>query len=71
MAVAIFITLTHITIAQTKLQTGIWRGALKTESGTDIPWPLLIVQSVLKLRISPAKAIRFLLKCLYLMLSFA
>jgi hypothetical protein len=30
--------LTHISIAQTKLKTGIWRGALKTASGNEIPF---------------------------------
>lgn len=37
-AVALLTALTHISIAQTKLQPGIWRGALKTESGTEIPF---------------------------------
>ncbi|AMR30686.1 redoxin [Mucilaginibacter sp. PAMC 26640] len=35
---SLFIALTHISSAQTKLATGIWRGALKTSSGNDIPF---------------------------------
>lgn len=35
---AAFVALTHTSIAQTKLATGIWRGALKATSGNEIPF---------------------------------
>jgi peroxiredoxin len=35
---AVFIALTHISSAQTNLKTGVWRGALKTTSGNEIPF---------------------------------
>ncbi|MBD1393607.1 peroxiredoxin family protein [Mucilaginibacter glaciei] len=38
LSAALITALTQITTAQTKLQTGIWRGALKTTAGQEIPF---------------------------------
>jgi peroxiredoxin len=38
LSAAFIASLTHISVAQTKLKAGVWRGALKTASGNDIPF---------------------------------
>lgn len=37
-AVAFFALLINVSLAQSKLKTGIWRGALKTSSGNELPF---------------------------------
>ncbi|MFD0795078.1 TlpA disulfide reductase family protein [Mucilaginibacter litoreus] len=37
--------LSHITLAQTKLQTGVWRGVLKTASAQEIPFNFDVVNA--------------------------
>ena len=38
LSTAFLVALTHISTAQTKLKAGVWRGALKTASGNEIPF---------------------------------